>query len=338
MVSLSELKDKRVVSINGPVKKSGDYIYEDSLTLQSLILQAGGFQDLATAVGVEVGRRKKDIVLNTKGAATAEVFKIEMTKDLTKLGADFYLQPYDVVSIKSDPSNLKQTNVKLSGELLYKGVYTLENPEERLSSVIKRAGGLLPYANIDGAKLVRKKENVDTAQLKRLASSASKSSNEKEGIVKVDNAKNNDLQDKTTEVAINLSTILSNPGSDDDITLQDGDELIVPRFDNTVSINGEVLKPVTIQFESGKGFSSYLSASGGFTRKAYRSRAFVVYPNGRSAKTYQFLGIRRYPKVTPGSSIFIPVKPDTNAFDAAKAGILVSAFSAVMTALVLLFR
>ena len=338
VVSLSELKDKRVVSINGPVKKSGDYIYEDSLTLQSLILQAGGFQDLATAVGVEVGRRTKDIVLNTKGAATAEVFKIEMTKDLTKLGADFYLQPYDVVSIKSDPSNLKQTNVKLSGELLYKGVYTLENPEERLSSVIKRAGGLLPYANIDGAKLVRKKENVDTAQLKRLASSASKSSNEKEGIAKVDNAKNNDLQDKTTEVAINLSTILSNPGSDDDITLQDGDELIVPRFDNTVSINGEVLKPVTIQFESGKGFSSYLSASGGFTRKAYRSRAFVVYPNGRSAKTYQFLGIRRYPKVTPGSSIFIPVKPDTNAFDAAKAGILVSAFSAVMTALVLLFR
>jgi protein involved in polysaccharide export with SLBB domain len=131
---------------------------------------------------------------------------------------------------------------------------------------------------------------------------------------------------------------LSNPGSDDDIILQDGDELIVPRFDNTVSINGEVLKPVTVQFETGKGFSNYLSASGGFTRKAYRSRAFVVYPNGRSAKTYQFLGIRKYPKITPGSSIFIPVKPDTNAFDAAKAGILVSAFSAIMTGLVLLFR
>jgi len=114
--------------------------------------------------------------------------------------------------------------------------------------------------------------------------------------------------------------------------------LIVPRFDNTVSINGEVLKPVTVQFEAWKGFSSYLSASGGFTRKAYRSRAFVVYPNGASAKTHQFLGIRRYPKVTPGSSIFIPVRPDTIAFDAAKAGILVSALSAVMTGLALLFR
>ncbi len=338
VVSLLELKDKRFVTINGPVKLPGDYVYEDSLTLQSLILQAGGFQDLATAVGIEVGRRKKEIVLNSKGAATADVFKIEMSKDLTKLGSDFYLQPYDVISIKSDPTNLKQTNVKLSGELLYKGVYTLENPDERLSSVIKRAGGLLPHANIDGAKLVRKKDNVDTIQLKRLGLSASKNSklggsNDSPGLTDLDG-----VQTKITEVALNLKNILTNPGSDDDITLRDGDELIVPRFDNTVSINGEVLKPVTVQFEAGKGFSSYLSASGGFTRKAYRSRAFVVYPNGASAKTHQFLGIRRYPRITPGSSIFIPVRPDINAFDAAKAGILVSALSAVVTGLVLLFR
>ena len=141
-----------------------------------------------------------------------------------------------------------------------------------------------------------------------------------------------------TEVALNLKNILVNPGSDDDITLRDGDELIVPRFDNTVSISGEVLKPVTVQFEVGKGFSSYLSSSGGFTRKAYRSLAFVVYPNGGSAKTHKFLGIRRYPRITPGSSIFIPAKPDANGIDAAKAGILVSAFSALMTGLVLLFR
>jgi len=338
VVSLMELRDRRFVTINGPVKTPGDFIYEDSLTLQSLILQAGGFQDLATAVGIEVGRRKKDIVLNSKGAATAEVFKIEMSKDLTKLGSDFYLQPYDVVSIKSDPTNLKQTNVKLSGELLYKGVYTLENPDERLSSVIKRAGGLLPYANIDGAKLVRKKENVDTLQLKRLGLSASKNSklngnNDSAGLTSLDG-----VQTNITEVALNLKSILTNPGSDDDITLRDGDELIVPRFENTVSIGGEVLKPVTVQFEAGKSFSSYLSASGGFTRKAYGRRAFVVYPNGGSAKTRQFLGIRRYPKITPGSSIFIPVRPDTIAFDTAKAGILVSALSAVMTGLALLFR
>jgi protein involved in polysaccharide export with SLBB domain len=338
VVSLLELRDRRFVTINGPVKIPGDFTYEDSLTLQSLILQAGGFQDLATAVGIEVGRRKKDIVLNSKGAATAVVFKIEMSKDLTKLGSDFYLQPYDVVSIKSDPTNLKQTNVKLSGELLYKGVYTLENPDERLSSVIKRAGGLLPYANIDGAKLVRKKENVDTVQLKRLGLSASKNSklngnNDSAGLRSLEG-----VQAGMTEVALNLKNILAKPGSDDDITLRDGDELIVPRFDNTVSISGEVLKPVTVQFEVGKGFSSYLSASGGFTRKAYRGLAFVVYPNGGSAKTHQFLGIRRYPRITPGSSIFIPSKPDVNVIDAAKAGILVSALSAVMTGLALLFR
>jgi protein involved in polysaccharide export with SLBB domain len=142
----------------------------------------------------------------------------------------------------------------------------------------------------------------------------------------------------TTEVSLDLSKIMAKPNSDEDITLHDGDEWQIPRFNNTVSVGGEVLKPVSVQFESGKGLRTYLSAAGGFTRNAYKSRAFVVYPNGRSAKSHSFLGIRSYPRVTPGSSIFVPLKPETIGFDAAKAGILVSALSAVMTGMALLFR
>lgn len=340
IVSILELRDSSTVSLIGPVKKPGDFRYEDSLTLQGLLLQSGGFLENATPTKIEIGRRNTAIKVGEKGALTSEIISIDLKKDLSDFGADIFLKPFDIISVKADPSKVKQISVKVTGEVLYTGSYTLVSPEERLSSVLKRAGGLLPYADIDGAKLIRKKEMKDTAQFKRLALSTVKISNLKDNL-KEDTSKiisNDELQSKTTEVALNLRSILEKSETVDDPTLIDGDELIVPRFNNTVNVGGEVLKPVSVQFESGKGFSSYLSAAGGFTKNAYRNRAFVVYPNGRAAKTHQFLGIRAYPKIIPGSSIFIPIKPDTKGFDTAKAGILVSALSAVMTGLVLLFR
>ncbi len=338
IVSILELRESTTVSVIGPVKKPGEFRYEDSLTLQAVILQAGGFMENATPSRIEIGRRKKDIYLGTKGAPTSEVIQVDINKDLSQIGTDIYLQPFDVISVKADPAKVKQVSVKVSGEILYTGTYTLENPEERLSSILKRAGGLLPYADINGAKLVRKKDKIDTAQIKRLALSTARSSAESKNSDTATSMAIKELNSPTIDVALDLAKIMAKPNSDDDVTLQDGDELIIPRFNNTVSVGGEVLKPVTVQYESGKGFGSYLSAAGGFTRNAYKSRAFVVYPNGRSAKSHSFLGIRSYPRVTPGSSIFVPLKPEGNSFDPAKAGILVSAFSAVMTALVLFFR
>ena len=338
IVSILELRESTTVSVIGPVKKPGEFRYEDSLTLQAVILQAGGFMENATPSRIEIGRRKKDIYLGTKGAPTSEVIQVDINKDLSQIGTDIYLQPFDVISVKADPAKVKQVSVKVSGEILYTGTYTLENPEERLSSILKRAGGLLPYADINGAKLVRKKDKIDTAQIKRLALSTARSSAESKNSDTATSMAIKELNSPTIDVALDLAKIIAKPNSDDDVTLQDGDELIIPRFNNTVSVGGEVLKPVTVQYESGKGFGSYLSAAGGFTRNAYKSRAFVVYPNGRSAKSHSFLGIRSYPRVTPGSSIFVPLKPEGNSFDPAKAGILVSAFSAVMTALVLFFR
>jgi protein involved in polysaccharide export with SLBB domain len=338
VVSILELRDSATITVLGPVKKTGDFRYEDSLTLQAVILQAGGFMENATPSRIEIGRRKKDINLGTKGAPTSEVIQVDINKDLGQIGTDIYLQPFDVISVKADPAKVKQVSVKVSGEILYAGTYTLENPEERLSSIVKRAGGLLPYADINGAKLVRKKEKLDTAQIKRLAMSAVKSSSDSKYADTATIVAAEELSNPTTDVALDLAKIMAKPNSDDDVTLQDGDELIIPRFINTVSVGGEVLKPVTVQYESGKGFGSYLSAAGGFTRNAYKTRAFVVYPNGRSSKTHSFLGIRTYPKVKPGCSIFVPIKSNDRGFDPAKAGILVSAFSAVMTALVLFFR
>jgi protein involved in polysaccharide export with SLBB domain len=332
VVSVIDLKDNLEVSISGPVRNPGNFNYIDSMTLQGLILQAGGFSDNAAAVGIEIGRRKEGIDPSQKGANTSEIIRVAITKELNQVGADVQLRPYDRVSIKTDPSKLKQISVRLSGELLFAGQYTLENPDERISSLLKRAGGPLPYADIEGAKLLRKTPKADTAQLRRLAASQLKSENKDS--VELDQA----VLEETTDVALNLKKALGNPGSVEDVILQDGDELVVPRFNNTIVIRGAVLNPITVQFDEKRGLNGYVSFSGGYSSKAAKSRTFVVYPNGSSSRTHSFLGIRAYPKIKPGSQVFVPEKPESKGLDTSKLGVLVSALTAITTTAVLLFR
>jgi protein involved in polysaccharide export with SLBB domain len=338
--SILELKEKSEVIIAGPVRTPGKYVYDDSLTLKGLILKAGGLLENASALKIEIGRRKKDISFDQKGASTSDIIVVDLDQELNSNVANQVLQPYDVVNIKKDPSKIKQVTVDVKGEILLVGSYTLQNPEEKLSSIINRAGGLLPYANINGAKLIRKKSIEDSAFIRRLAlTNLSTKSTEKQQSDSVQLIELDQLNSSTTEVALDLDKILANPGGQDDMSLQDGDEIIIPRFVNTVSVSGEVLKPVTVQFETGKTFDYYISAAGGFNKSAYKKRVFVVYPNGRSSRTKNFLGMKKYPKVAPGSSIFVPVEPARQTgFDPAKAAVLVSAFASVMTTLVLLFR
>jgi len=335
VVSNVDLRQEKTVQINGPVVNPSTYVYADSMTLQALILQSGGLTENAELSSIEIGRRKSSIDPTIVGSNTSEIIFVNIQRDLTKIGDDIYLQPFDIVSIKSDPSKVNQISVKMSGELKFAGNYTLENPNERISSLINRAGGLLPYADIEGAKLIRKKVLVDTAQLKRLANATTSiKSRLNKDTVKIDES----LAESTIDVAVDLEKAIQRPGSASDITLKDGDELIVPRFLNTVSIEGEVLKPVSVQFEEGRSLGGYVSDAGGFSKNALRSRAFVIYPNGRSAKTTNFLGIRFYPKVKAGSTVYVPLKPEQKGFDPSKFGVLISALTSLSTVFVLLFR
>ncbi len=335
VVSNVDLRQEKTVQINGPVVNPSTYVYADSMTLQALILQSGGFTENAELSSIEIGRRKHGIDPTIAGSNTSEIILVNVQRDLTKIGNDIYLQPFDIVNIKSDPSKVNQISVKMTGEIKFAGNYTLENPNERISSLIIRAGGLLPYADIEGAKLIRKKVLVDTAQLKRLANATTSiKSRVNKDTVKIDES----LAESTIDVAVDLEKAIQRPGSSSDITLKDGDELIVPRFLNTVSIEGEVLKPVSVQFEEGRSLGSYVSNAGGFSKNALRSRAFVMYPNGRSAKTTNFLGIRFYPKVKAGSTVYVPLKPEQKGFDPSKFGVLISALTSLSTVFVLLFK
>ena len=332
IASIFDIRDTATITINGAVRKAGTFRYEEGLTLKSLVLKADGYADNATGLGIEISRRKRDVEVNKSGSNIVELIRVDGDKDLSGTSADIPLKPFDIVTIKEDPFYKKQISVKVSGEVLMPSVYTLQSREERLSSLIRRAGGLLYTANIAGAKLIRKKKEViDSSEIKRLFQSVVKDTSKTKVTIPEKN---------TTDVAIDLNYILKHPGSLDDITLEEGDELEIPRINNTVSVNGEVFRPVDVMFEKGKDMGDYLSDAGGVTQSGLKNKAFVIYANGRSAKMRRPLGIfRSYPKIEPGANIYVPQKAKKEGgIDAAKAGILISAVTALITAVSLIRR
>ncbi|QEC57330.1 SLBB domain-containing protein [Flavisolibacter ginsenosidimutans] len=331
VASIFDLKDTATVTINGAVRKPGSFRYEEGLSLKSLILKAEGYADNATGMGIEISRRKRDVQVNKAGSDIVELIRIDGDKELSGTATDIVLKPYDIVTVKEDPFYKKQISVKISGEVLLPAVYTLQSREERLSSLINRAGGLLYTANISGAKLIRKKKEViDSSEIKRLFQSVVKDTTKTRVAVSGKN---------TTDVAIDLNYILKHPGSADDITLEEGDELMIPRINNTVSVNGEVFRPVDVMYENGRTMNDYISDAGGVTQTGAKGKAFVIYSNGRSAKISHPLGLfRSYPKIEPGAQIFVPQKPKKEGLDVAKAGILVSVLTALITAISVIKR
>jgi len=327
-----ELKDKRSVNIFGAIRNPGQFSYADSLTLQQLILMAGGFTEKAIPTGIEIGRNLKSNGSGASGEAMVELINVAIAQDLNKTGGDVFLQPEDIITIKSDPSMIPQSKVVLSGKVLYPGTYVLASRNDRLSGIVKRAGGLLAQADINGVKVIRKNLIQDTSIIKKTLAKQTKSKSDTLDTEKTER------ELSVTEVAVDLQAILKAPGSEKDIILEDGDEVVIPQIKNVVSVTGEVFKPVALQFRPGAALKYYVSSAGGFSSKAKRAKSFVVYSNGRSKRTSSLLGIIKfYPRLTPGATVVVPSKSlREGRFDAAKAGILVSALSAIATTIAIL--
>ena len=331
-----ELKDKPKVSIGGAVRSAGEFLYEDSLTLKGLILRAGGFSENALVTNIEIGRRKKGVDQNALNAAIAEIITVKIDKDLNKGFNDVLLAPYDEISVRLDPEVVPQKKVSASGMVLLPGAYTMQSSADLLSSLINRCGGLLPIADASAAKLIRRNRGVQTNEIVRVAEA-----NVQKDSTAIDEKEVQELNKATIEIAINLKAALLSPGSQDDILLEEGDELVIPQLNYVVTVSGEVQKMVAVQYDKSFNINDYIDQAGGFSYSANRRRIFVVYPNGKSGRVKHPLGFFRLnPQITPGSTVFVPKKSEKqrNVFDPAKAGILVSAFSAAMTGLVLLFR
>ena len=189
----------------------------------------------------------------------------------------------------------------IGGEVLFGGTYALTKKNQRLSELIHSAGGLTPQAYPEGARLVRRMSDEELQRMDITIETALQSAKTKEDSIKVRNS----LANQTTyPVGIELDKALSEPGSDADITLRDGDRIIIPQFSNTVKMSGEVMYTNTVAFKKGKGLGYYLDQAGGYSNEAKRSKAYIVYMNGTVARANKFNGRL----IQPGCEIVVPKK------------------------------
>jgi protein involved in polysaccharide export with SLBB domain len=311
--SINELKDKFQVTIQGEVRSPGKYNFVEKLTLKDLILQSGGFTDAAFKK-IEIARiLKRDSLTSTDNKASI-ILKTEINElDLSiSNSANIPLEAMDVVTVRRIAGYLLPESVIINGQIQYPGPYTLGNSSERVSDILKRAGGFSPNAYPEGAFLKRFKSVLEIEKAKEAVEKLQKSTFDSTVKTQTDILRNFD------KIPLNMGEILKNPGSLEDIVLKYGDEIYIPKFDGQVKINGEVLFSTQVSYQSSKGFSDYIDAAGGYTSSALKSKAFIVYANGMASSTKKFMFFKSYPKVKPGSEIVIPKKREKRASSTAE--------------------
>lgn len=297
--ALQEIQAKRVLEIRGEVLYPGEYDYIENLTLEDFILQAGGLTDAASMVKVDVSRRIRNNKATSSGNEVCKMYSFSLKDGFVVEGEPaFVLEPFDEVYVRRSPGYTEQEHVTVEGEVAFAGTYALTKKTFRLSDLIKECGGFNSDAYVTGSRLERRltpAEKIKQRSLLKIAMSGDS----------VD-IKKLDLGD-IRYVGINLDKAIANPGSEEwDLVLRDGDRLVIPQFNNTVSISGEVMYPTTVTYKKGARKSYYINKSGGFSRRAMSKRAFVVNMNGTVSR------IRSSKDIQPGCEIVVPAKSKRN--------------------------
>ena len=302
--SIHDIKYEGDVYISGEVKRPGTYPYADNMTLEDFVITAGGLNDAASLVRVDVARRIKD---NKGTESTAEVsknFTFGLKDGFIVDGqAGFVLEPYDQVFVRRSPGYSVQRNVTVDGEVLFAGEYSLNVKNERLSSLIERAGGVTEFGYTRGAKLTRVANDDERKRMNDVLDLMRRELGDK-----MTDSLRLELSDVFT-VGIDLEAALKNPGGDADIVLREGDVISVPEMTSTVKINGAVMMPNTVTYIEGKDVGYYLSQAGGYSQNAKKSKKFIIYMNGQVDKVKS-----RSHKVEPGCEIVVPNKVKKNTF------------------------
>ena len=300
--TMAEHHNLRTLTIDGEVIFPGTYEFADGMTIEDLILQAGGLTDAASTAKVDVTRRLHDPKATTGGLAVAQTFSFSLSDDFSIDGdGGFTLAPYDIVQVRTSPVFTTPIRVKVEGEVAFQGTYTMETKNQRLSDVIRAAGGTVEGAYVRGARLERRMTEDEKARMERVLEMARQSADGKDSIA-IEKIAQSDIY----SVGIHLDKALENPGSDLDIALVDGDRLVVPRFNHTVRISGDVNAPNTVSYEGGKDYKYFVKQAGGFGNCAKKSHTYIVYQNGTMA-------MAKEGKVEPGCEIVVPSKEPRDA-------------------------
>lgn len=310
---------ERTLTIRGEVQYPGVYQYADNETLEDFVLQAGGLTDKASTVNVMVSRRVMDAKALRPDSVIAKTYTLSLKDGFVIDGTPgFKLMPFDEVMIRQSPAYVEQQNVSITGEVMFAGLYTLDHRNARLSELFKKAGGATDQAYLKGARIIRKANEQEKQRMEAVLKMQREEM--QKNLLQLDASSNNssaltqsskDVERTYIEkfnvpseypVGIDLPEALANPGSDADIILREGDRLVIPQYNGTVKINGAVMFANTVAYEKGKKPSYYIDQAGGFAADALKSKAYIIYMNGKVAK------LSHGAKVQPGSEIIIPAK------------------------------
>ncbi len=312
----SETLNWRILTIRGEVQMPGTYEYAEDETIEDFILQAGGLTDAASTARVDVSRRISDPGATAASNEIAKVFSFTIKNGMVVDGdRSFTLEPYDEVFVRRSPAYQPQRNVLVDGEVLFPGQYSLSTKNQRISELVRAAGGVTDQAYVRGARIervmtedekFRNRQVLDLVRQKGSNSGLDMVTQDEEAADYDINQARDSVENDTVRysVGIELDKALANPGSDYDVTLKEGDRLIVPEYNGTVKINGNVMYPNTVAYSDGKKYKWYINQAGGFGSRSKKSRTFVVYQNGTVSKA-------KKAKIEPGCEIIVPSKTTT---------------------------
>ena len=297
--SRKETLDNQTLTIHGEVQYPGIYKYAENETIEDFILQAGGLTDAGSMAKVDVARRIINPNATTSQDTIAQTFSFAI-KDGFVIDGDqaFHLEPYDEVYVRRSPGYSQQQNVNVEGEVLFAGTYTLSKKNERLSEIIAKAGGLSKTAFAKGARLIRQRTQEELARQNALVKAAQRSQAGGKDSINISTLE----LGPTYSVGIELDKAMANPGGDADVVLREGDRIIVPEYNGTVKVNGEVMYPNTVSFVAGKDYKYYINQAGGWSENSKKSQTYIIYMNGTVAKA------DRKHKPAPGCEIVVPTK------------------------------
>ena len=335
----SETLNERIITIYGEVQMPGVYEYAEDETVEDFILQAGGLTDAASTARVDVSRRISDPGATQASNEIANMYSFVVKNGLVVDGdRSFTLEPYDEVYVRRSPAYQPQRNVLIEGEVLFPGNYALTTKNQRISDLVKAAGGVTDQAYVRGARIervmtedekFRNRQVLDLVRQKGQNSGLDMVTQDEEAADYDINQARDSVENDTVRysVGIELDKALANPGSDYDVTLKEGDRLIVPEYNGTVKINGNVMYPNTVAYSDGKKYKWYVNQAGGFGSRAKKSRTFVVYQNGTVSKA-------KKARIEPGCEIIVPSKTTTATEVIGQVGAVGTSMATLLTLLI----
>ena len=308
LYSIFDIDNNISITIDGNIRRPGMYKWIQNLTLSDVILQAGGITESGDNRTIEIARRINNISLTQLNHLQTEIINVNLADSAAI--KDVVLQPYDAINIRQKSSYAKQRTVFVEGLVINPGRYTLTMSGDRISDVLKRAGGF--RANADTTALVIKRLSRKDLTTDERQKVFAKLLNIKSDSINATERIKDEIYKDYDKISIDLNNALHQNKESENMLLEDGDVLTIEQNSNLVKVSGEVYYPTIVPFKQNANLKYYIEKSGSYTEVARKKGSLVIYPDGKAKRVKHFLFFKSYPEVVSRSEIFVPQKSDRN--------------------------